>query len=571
MKIDAFLVLQRSDVAHFAAHQAAYDGVPCIFIEPGLIEDALLAGLDSSRFDFRRVAVEPEFMAGITAEATTRALAIDQAMTRERERLFGAGVLQGWDHALLRLFLTRALTARNLGALCRRDFPERAIGVFRPSRPQLFYFDSFLTTELFTAGDPRWRVVDTYDATRNWVETLANCFDFDRIREAAGAASAVTHIPTCYADGARFVAEIVHGFATNIDLPSPFWDQPVRRGDRPLLADLRAAEQAYPAHAALASGYREHAWHVLDEHFRGLPIGDAGRRTQLDYLADQCRIQAFNFLGLRDALRGRRPAFIVADQDTGSNGPLFSIAAELDAPITILPHSSYPTTLAPHARRVVAIERNGCRTPVRTVLGDRVAMQPAQLGARPATARGRIQTVCLLLNTMYSDGLSYIDFYGLEEFHRLLAAACRAAGVALWVRPKPSRGSHHVLSGLLGIPLEALAATERAPLESVAERADLCVSYGEPSTAVFRFLDAASFVLNVNRQQWPSDYLFTPTLFGERTLPVMDHAQAIEMIATLARNPEAFIRALESQQQAFRRRMSAAGDRIFAAASTAAA
>jgi hypothetical protein len=129
-------------------------------------------------------------------------------------------------------------------------------------------------------------------------------------------------------------------------------------------------------------------------------------------------------------------------------------------------------------------------------------------------------------------------------------------------------GAPHDHAGLLGIEHDTLVATERAPLEAIAERADLCVTYGEPSTAVFRFLDAGSFVLNVNQQQWPSDYLFTPSLFGDRTLPVLDHTHGLELVVALAEDPAAFARTLAAQQQAFRQRMVAVGERIFAPAAT---
>ena len=117
-----------------------------------------------------------------------RAQALDRLLYRERVKLFGQGEFQGWDVSVSRLFFVRALMARELGAICDRSFSESSIKVFQPTRPQQFYFNSFITTDLFIAGSPRWKVVDHYDTTLNWVDdSNASCFDFDQIAAQQGA------------------------------------------------------------------------------------------------------------------------------------------------------------------------------------------------------------------------------------------------------------------------------------------------------------------------------------------------------------------------------------------------
>lgn len=140
-----------------------------------------------ARFDYRPLDVGRHLQARVTAEAMNRAQALDRLLYRERVKLFGQGEFQGWDVSVSRLFFVRALMARELGVICDRSFSESSIGVFRPTRPQQFYFDSFVTTDLFTAGSPRWKVVDHYDTTLNWVDdSNASCFDFDQIKRRGG-------------------------------------------------------------------------------------------------------------------------------------------------------------------------------------------------------------------------------------------------------------------------------------------------------------------------------------------------------------------------------------------------
>lgn len=308
MKIDAFLFLQRSDIAHFATVAGAFEGLPQIFIDPGLIDEAIQKGLNPQSFDYRALDVGRHLQSRITSEALTRASAIDQLLGAERQRLLGDGLFQGWDQGTLRLFFIRALTAKYLGEVCDRSFPESRIGLFRPRKPQQFYFDSFLTTDLFTHSSDRWQVVEHYDQTLNWTpEPNAMCFDFAGIRRLvdAGAAHAVTHIPTCYHHLAQYGAEIARAFPSNIDLPSPFWDIAVRRA-RALWTSVEAAPGEYVDGAACIA-YRERARRVLEEQLDPLIPSHAALKAQVELLAQRCYIQALNYQGLLTALRGSRP------------------------------------------------------------------------------------------------------------------------------------------------------------------------------------------------------------------------------------------------------------------------
>ncbi len=571
LKIDAFLFLQRSDIAHFATRRADFAGVPLLFIDPGLMDSAAQSGLDASGFEYRPLDVGAHLQSRLVYEALTRAAALDQALTRERLSLLGPGPMQGWDQGVLRLFLNRVLCARYLGEICAAAFPESAIGIFRPAKPQQFYFDSFVASDAFaaafnrSAAAPRCRVIDHYDTTAHWVDgASARCLDFGAIRRRvdAGQAHAVTHIPTCYAHLAHYQAEIARAFPTNIDLPSPFWDVPVRRD-----VALWQPIDALPAGAvpAAAHVYRERARSLISAHLGEL-LPDAGALAlQADTMAAQCFVQAINHHGLRQALQGTRPHFIVTDHDTGSNGPLFSVAAELGAPVTVLPHSSYPTGAIPHALNVRVIERAGFSTPTRSVWGEKVATVGVRFG-KPAAqppVRSAIRTVCLLMNTMFSQGLSHIDFAGLTRFHARLVPLCARFGASVLVRLKPNGAGVTLAASALQVSSDDLHTVLRAPIDEVASLTDLCVTYGEPTTAGIDFLAAGSLLLHSGEQAWPSDYLTSPAYIGDGLVSSWRDAAALEHIDALLADPLRYRAALAAQAERFAQRVGNAGTRIF--------
>jgi hypothetical protein len=564
VKIDAFLFLQRSDIAHYVRTEPDFGPIPHIFIDPGLAEEAIKQGLDPEHFSFRPLAVGRHFHARIAQEALTRASTIDQLLCEQRQRLFGQGVFPGWDQGPMRLFFIRALVAKYLGEICTRTFPEAAIGLFRPSRPQLFYFDSFLATDLFAASADRWRIVDHYAEVSNWVEDhAAHCFDFGQIAAmvAGGAAHAVTHIATCYHHHDHFQAEIARAFPSNIDLPSPFWDIPVRRR-----GSMKARLDTIPAdHVSdRALLYREAARRVFEEQLGPLVPSRPALQAQADALAERSFVQAINYEGLLDTLRGSCPHFVITDHDTGSNGPLFSVAARLGAPITVLPHSSYTTGAIPHSLNVRVIERDGFRTPTRTVWGEKLHTVGVQLGPVPApAARERVGTVCLLVNTLVSQGLSYIDFAGLARFHRALALACSARGVRLMVRLKPNAAGLTMASSALGTPAEALQAVLDTPIRQLAEQTDLCVCYGEPTTAGIEFLGCGSYLLHASDQLWPADYLTSPAFITDDTVPSHVCDEAMQQIETLLGDDPLFRARAHTQRMRFVQRLSATDGRIF--------
>jgi hypothetical protein len=522
MAVDAVLVLQRSDVAAIEQQRERFAGVPLLCIDPGIADAVLQAGLPD--YQLRRLDVPRSLCARAYTQAMTKAAAIDLALTHERELLFGSDLaLHGWDQMLLYLTLQRAYTQQALGRLVERSFPEARLGLLRPDNPALFHWDAMLYPEIVGADQARWSIVARYAQARQWNPVVLDAvFDSQGLAARLGAAAAtseagaiaLTHLATCFYDGARFAAAIEAAFAQVIDLPGAYCDVPVARTGAPLLRALQAGDLDLPC-----LRYEERAAAVFEDGLRDLIPNRVALLQQARCFARRGLLQAVAFTGLRKALAarpaGRELQLVLADHDTGFQGPLFSAAAEAGASITVLPHSAYPTSVLPHAERVTAVELDGVGVPVRSVLGTPVGtravrFRPAvQAAARPAAKR-----VCLLLNTMLAEGLSQVELFALMPLQQALAALCERHGATLEVRAKPGAPALGVLAGALRLPPAALAASMGRPLADAAQDADLCIAFGEPTSATSAFLDAGSLVLHTSELDWPADYVLTTPLVG---------------------------------------------------------
>ena len=577
--VDALLVLQKSDLARLAEKPALAQGLRLLFVDPGLLDEAAVRGLRST--DFRRLAPDPDFQARAATEAMTLATLVDLRLTALRKALWlGAGLppsLHGWDVGVFFLALQRALVARQIGAQIAADFPERRIGVLRPSVVQQMYFDSFVSTDLVAQDPTRFAVLDSYENTR-WHRADAYDAVFDaaavRAAMAGGRVTAITHVPTCFYDRAWLAGEVSRAHAFTLDLPSPFWDVPLHRG-APLLRPLsEPADSGAAAANTAAQRYSEAAAQVLQDTLVHLLPHPQARTQQVQAWAQRCRWQALNFLALQQALLPRTghtpawcPHFLLSDQDTGLNGPLFSVADALASPITVVPHSGHPSMLLPHARRVVAVERAGYGCRPRSVLGQSVAVRAVRFGQNlKRREHARIQTICLLLNSMQTEGLSHVDAHALAAFYRPLAALCENAGVDLILRPKPGAPALSVLSSALGVAPARLVQHVTQPLDQLAETAQLCVAYGEPTTGVAPFLDGGSLVLQVNEQRWPCDYTVCLPLVQDGVIPLLNHEDALQRVQQLLADPARFKADTRRQNDAFRVRCRAAHEHVFDAA-----
>ncbi len=560
---EPLLLLQKSDLARLADAPALAQGRRLLFVDPGLLDEAALRGFKGC--EFRRLPQDPDFQARAATEAMTLATLVDLRLTQERQRLWrGPGpmpALQGWDVGLFFLALQRAVVARQLGEQIAATFAEPRLAVLRPAVAQQMYFDSFVSTDLVAHDPARFAVIDSYPQAR-WYRADAYDTVLDaralRAAMAGGRVTALTHVPTCFYDRAWLADEVSRSHGFTLDLASPFWDVPLHRG--PALA----VPLATLAHNEQAAAYRVRAERVLEDTLGHLLPQPQARSLQLKAWGQRCHWQWVNFAALLQALPGTRPQFLLNDQDTGLNGPLFSMADVLGSPITVVPHSGHPSMLMPHARRVTAVERAGYGCQPRTVLGQNVDVRPVRFAQR-VTRRDHaaVRTVCLLLNSMQTEGLSHVDAYALAAFHQQLAALCSAAGVDLILRPKPGAPALNVLASALGVPPARLVQHTTQPLEQLAETSQLCIAYGEPTTGVAPFLDGGSLVLQVNEQRWPTDYTVCMPLVQDGVIPLLNHAAALQQVQALLADPDTYRRMRQQQNQAFDLRCEGAHDHVF--------
>lgn len=561
--VDALVVLQRSDVDHIAANAERFAGAKLLFVDPGILDAALQAGLPD--YELRRLDVSRDISALAYAQAMHLSASLDLELTEARRALFGhdgnTHQFHGWDLGLLYLTLQRAYTTRAIGQAIEAAFPEARLGLLRPANPALFNWDSMLATDIVAADAARFSVVDGYAHGRYWNPAVLDlCFDFDGVRRAieAGQGECITHIPTCFYDAQTFAGAIERRFAHNIDLPGMYCDVPVRRGNTMLLR--RLGDMAYdPASTA----YRERARQIFLRGLAPLIPQRAALEQQAETFARRSHLQAVNYLGLKRVLAGTRPHFVLGDHDIGNNGPLFTLAAERGSDITVLPHSAYPTTLMPHAQRVTVVERDGLQVPVRTVLGQPVATRPVRFrGTAPVPSRDAPKHLCLLLNTMLSEGLSYVELFALIGFFKSLSALAERHGWELSVRLKPSTPALNVVASALKMPAAYFTRTMQQSVEQVAQQADICVAFGEPTSATIAFFDAGSYLLHVSEQNWPADYVITTPLKGA-LMPSLRCDDAVAQLDALMRDPVLYAQRRQAQADGYARRRQGAHESLF--------
>jgi len=570
LAIDALLVLQRSDITPLAAQRERYAGVKLLFTDPGTLDAAVQAGLQG--YELRRLDISRDLPADVYAEALTRATLIDRLLTAERQALWAANAADdtpftGWDQMLLYLSMQRAFIARAIGRCAAAQFPEAHIGVLRPANAQLMNFDSLLSTEMvaFDAGHAaRFSVVGHYEGARfhsPQITELAWHPQALHTQVAEHGVDAVVHIATCFYDAATYGEAIRQRFPQILDLPGTYCDVPVSR-PQPLL--VRVADFAPQLQDPSALRYRERAYAVLKDQLASWIPSHAALEQQAALWADRCHQQALNFLSLRRALQGQQPHFVVSDHDTGMNGPLYSVAAGLGSSITVLPHSGYATSALPHGRRVTAVERQGFGAAVRTALGQPVPVRAVRFRSTPkAQAREAATRVCLVLNTMQSEGISHIDFFALVAFYKKLAALCEQHRADLQVRLKPSTPALSVVSAAFGQPAGWFQRSYTRPIDELAEEADLTIAYGEMTSGVATFLDAASLVLHVSEQLWPTDTLIMPPYVRDGLIHSFSGELALQEIGALLADPKAYQREQALQSVAYLQRCRDASDTFF--------
>ena len=561
-RVERLLVLQGSDLNEVVTRRERFAQTQLLFIDPGLLDDAAMRGLPNLRFV--PLDTDPDFQARAASEALSLATLVDLRLSRLRASIWPGARLQGWDVALFQLPLQRLHVSRELGRAFAAAWDGSRLALLRPAAVQRMYFDSSLSADLFTEGAPGlFEPAGAYEAVlHSPAAPLASVLDAGLLRQAmaGGHVTLLTHLPTCYYDRDWLARQISRAHRFTLDLPSPYWDVPVHRGASPVVA----TERADRAHLAQAQRYAEQAREVLEETLGHLMREPQARAAQLDEWSTRCCWQALSYLALRDGLSGTRPAFLLADQDTGLNGPLFSVADELGSSLLVVPHSGHPSTLLPHGRLVRVIERPGFGTTARTVLGQAIVAEPVRMQPRlPRQPRTAVRRICLMLNAIHAVGLNHFEISALASFHAALAGQCRAIGVELSVRTKPNAPAVCLLSSFLREDPQALIAHVSRPLPEVAAQSDICITFGEPTTGILPFLESGCLVLHVSPQRWPTDYLTCLPLIHAGVIPSLDGAAGVQYLHRMMVNPAAFAEASRLQGEAFELRAAPARADLF--------
>ena len=100
-------------------------------------------------------------------------------------------------------------------------------------------------------------------------------------------------------------------------------------------------------------------------------------------------------------------------------------------------------------------------------------------------------------------------------------------------------------------------------LEEIATASDLCVAYGEPTTASIEFMEAGSCLMQVCEQHWPADYLSCPPYLTAASVPFLRPADALPLIERLLSDETHFRHVAERQRRELGARFTAVDGRLF--------
>jgi hypothetical protein len=555
------LLLQGSDIQHCAENRTKYSTFKKIIIDAGILEQAVLAELD---VEFVNLDVGPNFIARASTEAGIRALQLDMTLTDARELIWESGPLQGWDYSIFKSFYVRLLIAKQLGEIFERTFPDAEVFLLRPSNPQFMYFDSFMVTEAFIGRSRKFRVIEEYESSDKWVNTInLGAIEFSKLSNAFRnhAPDAVIHIPTVFSNLDTYKKEILSSFSRIIEIPSLLWDVELTTQRVPLVQINQS--QDHSASERL-SAYQQLAAERFKVHLDEIVYSPWAIEQQASFLAQRAYLQALTFEGLLECIEGHQPHFVLTDHDTGINGPIFSVAAKLGCKITVLPHSSTPVMPLPHGIRVTGIERDGFLTPAKTVYGQRVQTAPIRFAPRrPMPARDSIACVTLLLNAMVHRGLTHIDLAGLIALHRALRDLCDSFGIELKVRIKPNAPGLVMVAASLGIDAHDLQVTASSSLPELSLKTDLCIAFGEMTTGVIDFLEGGSLVIHSSNAFHPVDPPYSTGLASMTSLCSFDNESAVRFARELMSSPDRYRSELHRQTSDFSSRLRECSGGIF--------
>jgi protein O-GlcNAc transferase len=504
---------QLSDVYYLAENAHLVSEATLICTDPYIMEIAQSKKLKN--LQLKRLSVDQDFQQRIVTETYARSIVLDGKLERIRREMLDSNPHPGWDAQLYGMFLSKVLTFRELAPSI--DKMLQAIGhcgVFSPTFAQHLYFDSRTAISVLAGRSDFLTISGYYENSPNWRSDVNDwTFNFGAIRNRLkdGKLNAIINIPTCFHQKDYFSTLIINKYKNFSDLPSLMWDVPVKRTADDLLVNWKT--QIGSDIKAKIEEYTRSVRAVWTDELEDIIHDKYDLSVQVEYFVDRCAMQAATYLCAREVIT-KDLDFVISDHDLGYMGPLFSAARLKQCDITVLPHSSVtgPLSFIPHGERLTLVQAYVRKNRITSILGDEIfvaqdtAIQQSLKLNRSRVDMSRKVRICLLLNTLYSTGLSYVDIFEIRSLYRALKEYCDSKNHDLFVRPKPSGAATTVLATTLEISLETVLDWTRLSMGEVVDRTDVCICFGEETTALYAFHEAGVNTILYWNQRYPHNY-----------------------------------------------------------------
>ncbi len=500
---NSLLILHGEDIA--AALQVVRDlpGCETCIFDPVLVDRAVAAGLPSVRF-------VPWLDAPDYAAMHQRAHAAASALEDRIDRTV-AGVLEGaadpvsvkgWQHLKLYYLFLMLGWYTPLAAALIGGFRGRRLHLLVCDDPAVFYFNSFVPALLLL-----------HSAQAQGIETAAYRYggkpDTSRHlplltgqpAEGRGTEWMLAHLPTCMYDIHHFNDEFRAGGKRLVSIEAHYFTMPVAADESvPLVAPEQLPDRIDPGWHRVAERIEAALAPELNAFFADKIPAAAYRARQVALIAGTCRSQWLALQLLERRFDNDPPSrLLLSDHDTGLHGPLLAFAERRHLPVLLLPHSKTSADFEFAIRNAVALTHPVQGDAILDASGRQIVQHSLALPvAFSASTRfpAPLRRVALLLNAFSLGGVPFADYRQYIDGLRQIQAWCRARGLLLDLRCKPSYAMFKLLAEELDLDVAALAQTIAVPMAEYVARSELCLMYDTPTAGAMAFLDRGIPILN---------------------------------------------------------------------------
>jgi hypothetical protein len=133
----------------------------------------------------------------------------------------------------------------------------------------------------------------------------------------------------------------------------------------------------------------------------------------------------------------------------------------------------------------------------------------------------------------------------------------------LLVRLKPGSACLPVAAGALGVTPQVLQSIMELPLGQLAEATDVCISYGELTSAVIDFFESGSYVMHVTEEVRSIDLLNSSNLSTLLTLHSLPGQEALKHLDEQLTDATHYSAELANQRNEFSARLTATDGSLF--------